>query len=389
MSIHLPEEITSGHTIKPESIHELGNALFMIAENANGKSLLILAPTARMLPEGFAGETTQLANKVLLRCPCSAANAAALRRHFPWTKPGNLRKSRTAICVKGLTAADGTGWINAVRNFQISPFLTMQAEQNPAHAGQTLQQAVDDALFQVFETNFRSGWGAGAGALKNMENVDSALEAGMTMFSLDLSGSINTDAAEWDENTVNAAFDSIDDPIRTRIDAEYADQTFVNGDCGIFIDRTTARRCALLYSEAIDFISKCHHHLTKRRGEDFDLELSLAATAAATPPEQHFFLVRELRRKNITISSLALRFANGPVDQDGQFHSHAQIARVNGDYKITLPAEGAMRTVLPVVSRETDRRLLLILADGRDAVDPVPLEKNIIDLLTLLDIPKN
>ena len=343
MSIKLPAEITSEYTISPASVHELAHAAVMIGRKAGLKSLLIQAPTARMLPNGFEGELLQLKDRVMLCCPCNPVNAAALRQHFPWTKPGSIPPDRSALC--GCTAA-GQNQI-----FPVPARLTMQETMS----GKSFQDTVSEALFQIYETNCRSGWGAEAARLQTMEDIDAALDAGMTIFSLDITNTVNTAACDWDEKAVNTAFETLSSNLRSRIESEYAGQSFINGDCAVEIDRITARCCTIMYADAIDFVEKVRLHLAKRCGEDFSLEIALDQTAAAVLPAQHVFLQRELRRKNITFSALALRFPDGTEELVQQFQIHARIAQANGNYMLTIPATADFSAAYSAITGEAVR----------------------------------
>lgn len=369
MPIKIPAEITSLYKIPSASIHELGNAVVMIGRDAECKKLLLLAPTARMLPDGFAGELLPLPDGVLLRCPCNAVNAAALRQHFPWTRPVSLRRIRTSIGCGDRLGLASAGHIAAIRKFQASPVLAQQSKRELNMTGRTFQNVVDDAVYLVFEADFRSGWGADGDHLKTIEDIDVALDAGMPMITLDLSDVMNADAGNWDEATIHAAFEKLDAELRNRIESEYAGQTFINGECAVPLDRLTARRCAVMYTAAIDFAEKVYLHLTKKCGEDFDLEISIDETTSPTLPSHHFYMIRELRRRNVIISSLAPRFIGefqkavdyiGDVEEfERQFKVHAQIARANGNYKISIHSGSDKFAVYPAIGRETDHYLHL------------------------------
>jgi hypothetical protein len=213
-----------------------------------------------------------------------------------------------------------------------------------------------------------------------MEDIDAALAAGMTIFSLDIAHIINAEAIKWDDHAVNAAFEAMDSALRTRIESEYAGQTFINGDCAVEFDRQTARRCTVMYADAIEFAEKVRQHLVKRCGEDFSLEIALDQTAVPTTPAQHFFLLRELRRRNITIAALALHFPDRAEDLLQQFKLHARIAGANGNYMLTASASADLLAAcsgmtapgprLKLTGVETDAKsaeeLLAILhADGK------------------------
>ncbi len=359
MTVKLPAEITSCYTFRAESVHELGNAVVMTASDADSKGLLVLAPTPRMIPNEFEGEMTQLKDKVLLRCPFSAANAAALRLHFPWTRPVSLRKAQISIACCDNPAIVSTGPVSAIRQFQAYPVLVQQSKQETDQLGQTFQNAIDNAVFQVFETNFRAGWSAAADHLKTFEDIDSAMEAGIPMISLDIADTANTDAANWDDAAINAAFEKLDAKLRARIETEYAGQTFINGESAVLIDQQTARRCTIIYTAAIDFAEKVCQILTKRRGEDFDLAIAIDKMPFPTPDSHHFFIIRELRRRNVIISALAPRLPDQQEECDSQLQIHARIAQANGNYRISVPIDCSNLAAPPAVCREIHSHLHL------------------------------
>lgn len=367
--IPLPEAVTCRFEIAPQSVHELGNAIVMIGRDAEKTALIVLAPTTRMLPEGFAGDITELGDRVMLTGPLSAANAAALRKHFPWTRPVSLRKVRTSIGCGDRLGLASSGHIAAIREFAASPVLAQQSKRELNMTDRTFQNVVDDAVFLVFETDFRTGWGADGDHLKTIEDIDVALDAGMPMITLDLSDVMNAAAGDWAAAQVDAAFSALPAEYRTRIEAEYAGKTYIVGECAVEFDALTARRCAVMYHAAIEFAEKVCAHLAKRRGDEFDLEISIDETTSPTLPSHHLFIIRELRRRNVTVSSLAPRFIGefqkavdyiGDVAEfDRQFKVHAEIARANGNYKISVHSGSDKFAVYPSIGQNTRHYLHL------------------------------
>ncbi len=352
-----------------ESVHELGKALVLAADDRKKHVLLILAPTERMLPDGFSGELCPVTDGMMMVAPYSAGNAAALRRHFPWTTPVSLRKHRTTIGCGDRLGRASAGHIAAIRKFQALPVLAQQSKRELAMTGRTFQGVVDDAVFAVFECDYRDGWGADGDHLKTIEDIDVALDAGMPMITLDLSDVMNAAAGDLPAEDIQAAFDALEGEYRKRILAEYADQTFVVGPCSVKMDALTARRCAVMYHAAIEFADKVHEHLTGRRGEEFDLEISIDETSSPTLPSHHLFIIRELRRRNIIVSSLAPRFIGefqkavdyigDPEEFDRQLKVHAEIARAYGNYKLSVHSGSDKFMVYPSIGRETNHYLHL------------------------------
>ena len=358
-------------SIYPDSIHKLGNAAVMMGRDDAKKFLLVVAGCAKELPAGFEGETLKLDDgSVALVGALSEANAAALRRHFPWTAPRSLRNVRTTIGCGDRLGLATTGHIRAARKVQISPVLAQQSMRELTMTKRTFRGVVDDACFLVFASDYRDGYGADGDHLKTIKDIDTALAAGMPMITLDLSDVMNAAAGDWDAARIDAAFAELPADLRKLVLAEYADKEFVLSDSvSVRIDALTAKRCAVMYTAALDFAKEVNEHLKAARGDEFDLEISIDETSSPTLPSHHLFIVRELRRRGVECSSLAPRFIGefqkaidyiGDLAEfDRQFKVHALIAANYGNYKISVHSGSDKFAVYPTVGRETRHYLHL------------------------------
>ena len=352
-----------GVFVYPKSFHRLGEGALMAARDSEKRFLIAVAPRAKSLPAGMEGETLDLDGGVAMIAPYSSANAAVLRKLFPWCAPKSLRNERTTIGCGDRLGLATRGQLLAARKYALSPVLAQQSIRELTLTGRTFREVVDDACFMVFESDFRDGWGADGDHLKRMEDIDTAIDNGMPMITLDLSEVMNAAAGDWSAEEIDAAFAKLPEASRKRIAEEYSDKEFVLEKGSVKIDRLTARRCAVMYDAALDFAEKVHSHLVERRGREFDLEISIDETASVTLPSHHLYIVRELRRRNVCFSSVAPRFVGefqkavdyiGSLPEfDADFEVHARIARAYGNYKISVHSGSDKFAVYPTVGRET------------------------------------
>ena len=352
-------------TVYPASVHAVGNAAVFLCRDGEGRFLVVTAAGKRDLPEGFSGTEIRLADKsVALRCPLDETNAAALRRHFPWTAPRSLRRVRTTIGCGDRLGLATVGHLRAAKKFQISPVLAQQSIRELTMTGRTFRQVVDDVCFMVFAEDYRDGYGADGDHLKTIRDIDTALAAGMPMITLDLSDVMNAAAGSWSAAQVEEAFSGMPEDLRRRILADYAGKRFVlGGDTAVELDELTAKRCAVMYTAALDFAKQVYEHLKAARGDEFDLEISIDETSSPTLPSHHLFIARELHGRGIEFSSLAPRFIGefqkaidyiGDLAEfDRQFRVHALIASAYGNYKISVHSGSDKFAVYPTVGRET------------------------------------
>jgi len=189
------------------------------------------------------------------------------------------------------------------------------------------------------------------------------------VITLDLSDVMNADAGDWADADIDRAFAEMPSATRQRILDSYADRSFTVKQSLVKIDTATAKRCAVMYLEALDFAAKVHEHLVKRRGNKFDLEISIDETTSPTLPSHHLFIARELIYRQVEFTSLAPRFIGefqkaidyiGDKEEfDRQFRIHADIAQANGDYKVSIHSGSDKFTVYPTIGTMTGMRLHL------------------------------
>ena len=360
----------NGISIYPDSVHKLGNAVVMMGRDDEKRFVIVVANCSKDMPAYFEGETVALADGgVALKGDLTAANADALRKHFPWCAPRSLRNERTTIGCGDRLGLASFGHIKAARKVQVYPVLAQQSMRELTMTKRTFRQVVDDACFMVYAADYRDGYGADGDHLKTIPDIDVALAAGMPMITLDLSEVMNAAAGDWNDAQIEAAFAEMPADLQKRIIADYSGKKFVLGDIAVDVDDLTAKRCAVMYTAALDFALKVYEHLKAARGNEFDLEISIDETTSPTLPSHHLFIVRELRLRNVEFSSLAPRFIGefqkaidyiGDLAEfDRQFKVHALIAQNYGNYKVSVHSGSDKFAVYPTVGRETRHYLHL------------------------------
>lgn len=356
--------VSGDNEVYPDSVHVCGGNAFMIVRNSEKRYLLIVASNAAKMPQGFSGETEKLFNGgAAMICALDAVNAKALRAVFPWCAPKSLRLERTTMGCGDRLGLASRGHIQACKKYALSPVLAQQSMRELTMTGRTFQGVVDDATFMVFECDFRAGYGADGDHLKKICDIDVALAAGMPMITLDLSEVMNAAAGDWNCDEINSAFNALAEDVRKHVENEYSGKSFVVGKHAVEFDALTARRCAVMYNAALDFALEVYNHLKSKRGDEFDLEISIDETTSPTLPSHHLYIARELRLRGIEFSSLAPRFVGefqkaidyiGDLAEfDRQFACHADIAKSYGNYKISVHSGSDKFAVYPTVGRET------------------------------------
>ena len=146
-------------------------------------------------------------------------------------------------------------------------------------------------------------------------------------------------------------------------------RTFALEGASITFAPLEAERCALMYGRALDFSRDVDRHLKEKRGDGYDLEISIDETTAPTLPAHHLFIAAELARRGVAVNSLAPRFVGefqkgidyigDTAEFERQFKVHCAIARRYGGYKVSIHSGSDKFSVYPAIGRHTGMRLHL------------------------------
>jgi hypothetical protein len=272
---------------------------------------------------------------------------------FPYTKPVPLREHKITIGTGDRLGVANPGHIRAVQKYGVRPVLAQQSVRENTQTGRSFEEVVSDAAWAVFQENYQDGYGADGDHLKSLPEIKNALDAAVSMITLDLSEKLNPEASNCPKDQLDRQFkEEID-----KGDAEvllhlFLDKEFrfkgQHGEFSIRFDKDGAKRNILLFHKAIDFTEEAYHFIFSRFGNKhvIDFEISVDETPFPTTPENHLFFIIALSHRGIKIDALAPRFVGEfqkAIDYLGnlrdfrrQFYQHVLIARDYGNYKISI-----------------------------------------------------
>ena len=331
------------------------------------RRIVVLSPEPVRL--GFDGPQRKVGSVHTQEVVPSSVNLGPLWHYFQWTKPVSLRNERTTIGMGDRVGLASSGHIRAVRDFNVSPVLAQQSMRELAFTGRSFADVVADAAFMVFQEGFESGYGADGDHLKTIPDIDRALARGMPMITLDLTEVMKPEAADLSDTEIVDAFTRLPSDFQSRVTETYADKTVRVGENEIWFDAALAKRCAVMYGEALAFSVEVNDHLQRMTGGAYDLEISIDETTTPTLPSHHLFIARELEQRAVKVNSLAPRFIGefqkgvdyiGDLEEfERQFKIHAQIAMASGGYKVSIHSGSDKFSPYPIIGRETNLRLHL------------------------------
>jgi hypothetical protein len=350
-----------------QSIYKVDDVLYCIGRDAKERHFYQIS--ASRVRSRFSGEAKYLQGLYCLEAPMTQRNMRALWKLFPFTQPVSLRDRRTTIGMGDRLGIATAGHLRAARKYNAAPVLAQQSVRELDLTGRTFEDVVADASFMVFQEGYEGGYGADGDHLKNIASIKRALNAGMPMITLDLTEVMKPEVADWDQRKVHEAFSKIKRDTQVRIRREYAGKSFRLGRDSVSISLEEAERCAVMYGPALDFAGKVDKFLKKKRGSEYDLEVSIDETTTPTLPAHHLFISKELQHRGVLVNSVAPRFIGefqkaidyiGNVREfDRQFAVHCEIARSSGDYKVSIHSGSDKFAVYPSIGRFTEKRVHL------------------------------
>ena len=349
----------------------------MIREELERKLIIIYPPEeASAIVDDFVaeetGEITTMKGALHYEvCPSIHRNASALRKWFPFTQPR----------VIGLTPAIGTGdriglatpgHIRAAHEYGALPVLAQQSIREMTRTLRVPREVMDDVSWAVFQEGYKGGFAADADHLKCERDVEETFEAGFTMFTIDPSDYVDDEADNYDLETLKERFKKLpwedlgcahDDCLKMCPGREFR----LSSDDGAYtleiaISEEDLLRAAVKYSAAIAHTARLKRRLDELfKGRGYDLEMSVDETSAPTKSLEHLFIALELRRLNIRVQGLALRFVGefekaidyiGDLEEfERAFHDHVLIARKFGPYKISIHSGSDKFSIYPIVGK--------------------------------------
>ena len=356
-----------GAKLYKRSLYARNGALYFIAKLDGVKSLFVASEKA--VKGGFTGAAARFDGIHLLKADFSLENARVLRELFPFTAPISLRDKKTTIGCGDRLGLATPGHLRAANKFDCYPVLAQQSVRELTLTKRDFQSVARDVSFLVFQEGYERGYGSDGDHLKKMADIDLALEAGMPMITLDLTEVMHPDPASWSTAKIDSEFEKLDDSIAQPVLRMYAGKTFKLSSSTIVFGAEEVKRCTLMYWDMLEFTKQVDSHLKDKRGDQYDLEISIDETTTPTVPSHHLFIASELQNRGVVVNSLAPRFIGefqkgidyiGKVEEfDKQFMVHCDIARAYGNYKVSIHSGSDKFSVYPSIGKYTRERLHL------------------------------
>ncbi|MGO4936038.1 tagaturonate epimerase family protein [Fundicoccus sp. Sow4_H7] len=302
------------------------------------------------------GEKVALANH---------ATRLVLNKYFDYTVPQAFGTEIATIGLGDRLGLAGRGQLLAVKGHAVRPVLAQQSIRELNLTNRSLTDVLDAAAFAVFKENYHLGFGADGDHLKLEEDIEYALNTGVSMLTLDCSDYIDNQVTEYSAQELEEKYLEIDADSRKEWEATYLEKEFDFEDFSIHFDKATLMYNAVQYHAGIEYMIKIFNKYVRPLDKGIDFEVSIDETMTVTSPASHFFVANELYKHDIKVNSLAPRFIGQfqkGIDYMGDieafeldFSQHCQIADHFG-YKISVHSGSDKFSVFPIVAKYTKGR---------------------------------
>ena len=346
--------------VYPNSKHEAGGSEFCIAIVDGVKSLVIRNKSENY--SKFKGVEKKVDGITVKICKMNRNNAKALRGLFPFTKPTNHAGKPLTIGLGDRLGLASPGHIRLIRDMDVFPVLAQQSVRELVLTDRTFADVLDAASWAVFQEGYTKGWGADGDHLKHEEEVETALNCGYTMITLDCSDMIRRDIDSISAARIDQFYAKLPEPDHTVYETVYMGKSFKIDGAEIRFTQEELKKIVMTYYPAVDHIFHIYHFFIASNASPVDFEVSIDETQSATSPAAHFFIANELKRLRVECVSIAPRFCGefqkgidykGDVGQfEKEFIIHDKIAKHFG-YKLSIHSGSDKFRVFPIIRKES------------------------------------
>jgi len=353
----------SQYNIYPDSLKQWKTNFFFMVKDDKNKYLATIGNFS--ITHKFEGEppnelkvnNDKLITKIAY---LTHHNLLILREIFPFLSPSTCSK-RASFGAGDRLGIVTPAHIHAYKDRDIFPILAQQSVREMTRTERNWENVLDEVIWGCFEAGYQGPFGADADHVKEIKDIQRAIDVGYTMFTIDPSDRVNNNVPNLPKGEIEKLYNSI--PERKKLEKLYLGKAYAANGHKLQFTQEDLVISAITYYRALKHVIKCYQYLKEHSKQGFDLEVSVDETLASTSPISHIFIVEELHRNKIEFQNLALHYIGvfqkaidyiGDVEKFTQeMKIHAAIAKKFGGYKLSLHSGGLKFSIYPTFSEQT------------------------------------
>jgi tagaturonate epimerase len=353
------------YEIYSDSFKEKKGQFFFMVKDSQKKYLVVAGLPARVKESGFNFDKEKMINSgenLLFQInPLKKYNLKRLRMIFPNLKPSCTRMKPSFGTGDRLGIAT-PAHIKAFEGKKIFPVLAQQSVREMERTESNWQTVLDNAIWGCFEVGYEGKFGADADHVKDLTNLQKAIDCGFTFYTIDPSDHIENNILKLNEDELRQKYYHL--PEKDDIENRYLNKQYQIGNHKLTFTQDSLAEIVLIYGEAINHVERCYQHLKQNHKEDFELEVSIDETPNPTSPLAHLWIALELHHKGVDFQNIAPHYIGdwekgidyiGDVDNfREEFKLHCLIASQMGGYKLSLHSGSDKFSVYPIFAEESN-----------------------------------
>lgn len=251
--------------------------------------------------------------------------------------------------------------LQALSRYNVFPVIAQQSPRELVRTERDFREVLLSAACGVLETGYTGKFGADADHIKHEQQLLQAIEAGYSLYTIDLSDHLR-DVTRFTQPEIVDKTRTLS-PLSQSIIRDHTNMSLhAEGGMRYKIDAERLLQSAITFEEAVQRAVR-FHEILKEHLVEFDLEVSIDESARVTTPEDHLYVVEYLRRSGVSLWSLAPRFPGefqkgvdyiGDVTElEKSFRLHAELCRELQGYRLSLHSGSDKFSVYPLFREAT------------------------------------
>lgn len=241
--------------------------------------------------------------------------------------------------------------LEALSQHPVFPVIAQQSPRELVKTGRDFRGVLLDAVMGLLESGYQGAFGADADHIKDETYLAQAIEAGYSMYTIDVSDSLR-DASEVSPEDLSELSGQI---VEERGEMKVHEADYVVSDDDLMTS-------AQIYDKAMEKAVRFYGIIKQSIGS-FDFEISVDEGERDTTVEDHLFVAEYLHRSGIEFSSLAPKLPGQfqkAVDYEGDLGElalaldvHGALCRQLGGYRLSLHSGSDKFSIYPLFAEET------------------------------------
>lgn len=346
---------SSGWRLYPKSIRPIGSDAVLFIAERNKQKLLGVASNGESL--NMSDPVAVLSDKLDPKC-CVAMYA------LTWGSYKQLQKvlpvsPSTCSAKASFGTGDRMGMVTTAHlaahgGYPVFPVIAQQSPRELERTGRSFKSVLLDAVMGVLESGWANAWGADADHIKDEARFSEGIDAGFSMYTLDVSD----DLQSLDGLDIASRAEALSE-VSKKIVLEWAGTELG----GYTFSEEELTKSAIIYEKSMQRVVR-FDNIANDRLSAYDLEVSIDEGARDTTAEDHLFVAEYLHRVGVDFKSLAPKFPGEfqkAVDYMGDrkaleqsFRLHAELARKLQGYRLSLHSGSDKFSVYKMFAEATD-----------------------------------